>query len=184
MPPVPPQWFNASYPPKKRAPPPVQLDEPAPNVRFAIMVPVREIQHWTVWTGCIPAQMFDWRVVLVPSAGRPTAVPLWVPALRAGMSQGEGGWWVVAMTPACHLTILFCQRLGHVSRVCTSLRPLSASDYKWHRSTSFRCKARQEAGFSLTHSHLCTYRTLQMSHGKAVQSLSDWCPPPPPTGKG
>lgn len=138
----------------------------------------------TLYTGRIPAQMFDWRVVLVPSAGRPTAVPLWVPALRAGMSQGEGGWWVVAMTPACHLTILFCQRLGHVSRVCTSLRPLSGSDYKWHQSTSFRCKARQEVGFSLTHSHLCTYRMLQMSRGKAVRSLSDWCPPPPLTGKG
>lgn len=41
-------------------------------------------------------KMFDPRVVMVPSAGCPTAVSLWVPALRAGcLREGGDGEWLL-----------------------------------------------------------------------------------------
>lgn len=75
-------------------------------------------------------QMFDPLVVMVASAGPPNAVPLWVPALRAGCLRGGGmvsgrydteEW----LTPACHLTwVLSVRDSGMFTRVdthvCTS----------------------------------------------------------------
>lgn len=87
------------------------------------------------WAGCVPSEdnadsftflktneiMFDRRVVVVPSAGRPPAVPLWVPALRAGGLRRRGdGEWSPCLTPACHLT-WFCSVRGMFTRVCTTV---------------------------------------------------------------
>lgn len=62
--------------------------------------------------------MVDVHVVVVPSAGPPAAVPLRVPALSAG-----GGWWVVAVAPACHRTWFSSVKdWGMFTRVVTHVR--------------------------------------------------------------
>ena len=115
--------------------------------------------------------MFDPRVVVVPSAGRPTAVPLWVPALReGGLSQGRGDWWVVAVTqrsdwpPACHLTWVCSVRdsgmfdtCGRTCRSRDELQTVNATGAQAHRHA-------RELALPLTHSHLITFSELQVLH--------------------
>ncbi len=114
-------------------------------------------------------QMFDPHVVVVPSAGRPTAVPLWVPALRAGCLRegGDGEWslWRGGVIDTClspHIN-LFCQRLGHVyTRGHTStshdqyFRLYMLQGHSIFFYFLIRCNARQKAGLSLTHKLTCS----------------------------
>lgn len=68
-----------------------------------------------------------WPPCCSPTAGRPTAVPLWVPALRRAVSGEGGAWWVVVLSRASdrHLPVApqHCQTLGMMTRVWTSRTP-------------------------------------------------------------
>lgn len=137
-----------------------------------IMAQVRENIAYRQWRGhyewdTCQQEMFDPSVVVVPPAGRPTAVPLWVPALRAGCLRGGGmvsgrydaeEW----LTPACHLT-WFCsvRDSGMFTRVHTHVRHMiSTSDNKCNKRTLFLLSfdAKHAGKLALTHSHLFTFR--------------------------
>lgn len=138
----------------------------------------------------MPAQMFDRRVVVVPSAGRPTAVPLWVPALRAGGLRGGG---MVSgrydsdecLTPACHLT-RFCsvRDSGMFTRVrITVTLVLETEMLKDHGHNIFslfflilKVQSTPES-WLLTHSqsHLFTNKMLQMQKCQCGLKLSYNC---------